>query len=557
MRKIVAIVIISTVVMIGGATIWLSIEKVENHRLPSELERFDLDERPQLERYLFDYAAALHHYEEAAHGYLKRINSRFHIEALIVSVPVLPAGFSVETLAVDLVNNWRIGADHEGRGLLLLLVGDAKKVKLEVSYELEDVFTDAFSGYVEDVQLGPYYRAGDVGTGLIAVMEMLEQRAQIKSQGEYTQEQIKKADTELLAGGAGAARDLAGYANQMPKPFPSQVLEKGARSPAEAWEIMLLKWSGEGEKIDVDVYTQMTRLAMGDPDNPDSRTLSALDHWRNADYQVLTDGQHAVIWFGAIDGWNNAPFLFCDTGAGWKFDIVHQRRLVVMAEAPKWQVSQGPYPYAALMSAASQSTGKDLPLTGEDLYRCSKDAAIAEKMRDLQTSLTQNPEDIEATIKLARLNVIVGRRPNHVQPLLERAKKMAPARAEPYKYSAIYNVNSFFQYTTALKDIEKYIKRQPDDAFGYNFKGFLYYRIGQYADSIDALEQAIARDSANGYTYALLARDYTLLYKKASALSKDLYRKKALAMQRKAANVPAPDPQRLRWLQLWMQRRLR
>jgi tetratricopeptide (TPR) repeat protein len=557
MRNILAILIFSTAVMVGGVALWLYIEKGENSRLPGELEVFELDKRPQSERYLFDYAAALRHYEEAAHGYLKRITSRFHIEALIVSVPALPAGYSVETLAVDLVNNWRIGADHEGRGLLLLLVGDAKKVKLEVSYELEDVFTDAFSGYVEDLQLGPYYRAGDVGTGLIAVMELLEQRAQIKNQGEYTPEQIKKADAELLAGGAGAARDLASYANQMPKPLASQALGKGARSPAEAWEIMLLKWSGEGEKIDVDVYTQMTRLAMGDPENPDSRALSALDYWRNTDYQVLTDGQHAVIWFGAIDGWNNAPFLFCNTGAGWKFDIVHQRRLVVMAEAPKWKVSQGPYPYTALMSEASQSTGKDLPLTGDDLYRCFNDAAIAGKMRDLQTALTRNPEDIEATIKLARLNVITGRRPNHVRPLLERAKKMAPARAEPYKYSAIFNVNSFFQYSTALKDMEHYIKRRPDDAFGYNFKGFLLYRIGQYADSIDALEEAIARDPANGYTYALLARDYTLLYSKASGLTKDHYRKKALAMQRKAANVPAPDLQRLHWLQPWMQRRLR
>jgi tetratricopeptide (TPR) repeat protein len=537
--------------------LWLYIGKDNSNRLPDELEVFELDERPQSERYLFDYAAALPHYEEATHGYLKRLTSRFHIEALIVSVPALPSGYSVETLAVDIVNNWRIGANHEGRGLLLLLVGDVKKVKLEVSYELEDVFTDAFSGYVEDLQLGPYYRTGDVGTGLIAVMEMLEQRAQIKNQGEYTPELIEKADADLLAGGAGASRDLASYAKKMQKPLASQAVGKGAHSPAEAWETMLLKWAGEGEKVDVDVYTRMTRLAMGDPENPDPRALSALDHWRNAEYQVLSDGQHAVIWFGAIDGWNNAPFLFCNTGAGWKFDIVHQRRLIVMAEAPKWKVSQGPYPYTALMSLASQSTGKDLPLTGDDLYRCSNDAAIGEKMRDLRTALTQYPEDVEATIELARLNVITGRRPNHVRPLLERAKKMAPARAESYKYSAIFNVNSYFQYTTALKDIEHYIKLRPEDAFGFNFKGFLLYRVGQYAESIDALEEAIAHDPANGYTYALLARDYTLLYSNASGLTKDHYRKKALAMQQKAANVPAPDLQRLRWLQSWMQRRLR
>jgi tetratricopeptide (TPR) repeat protein len=548
--------IFSAVLVLGGIVLWKFIKSGNNSRLPNTLEAFELHTRPQSERYLFDYANILRHYEESAQRYLRRIASRFNLEALVVTVPALPANHSIETLAVDIVNGWRIGADYDGRGLLLLLIDGSKQVKLEVSYELEDVFTDAFSGYVEDLQLGPYYRAGDVGTGLIAVMEMLEQRAQIKNLGEYTSEQIAKADAELLAGGGGAKRNLARYTADGQVPIATQSVGQGAHSPEEAWEIMLAKWAGEGKGIETDVYTQMTRLAMGDPDNPDPRAMRALNHWRNTGYQVLSDGEHAVIWFGAVDGWDNAPFLFCNTGVGWKFDIVHQRRLVVMAEAPKWKVAQGPYPYVALMHEAWQSTGKDLPLTSDDLYRCAEDAAIARRMRGLQTVLTQNPEDVEATIDLARLNVITGRRPNHVQPLLERAKKLAAQRAEPYKYSAIFNVNSFFQYEMAFKDIEHYIERRPNDAFGYSFKGFLLYRLARYADSIDALEEAVALDSANGYAYALMARDYVLLYRKASGIAKERYRKKALAMKQKAASVPAPDTQRLHWLRKWMQRRM-
>jgi tetratricopeptide (TPR) repeat protein len=555
-RKVFAVMILGTVFVLGGAVLWKFIENGNNSRLPNALEAFELHARPQSERYLFDYAGVLRHYEESAHRYLRRIASRFHLEALVVTVPALPASHSIETLAADIVNGWRIGADYDGRGLLLLLIDGTKQVKLEVNYELEDVFTDAFSGYVEDLQLGPYYRAGDVGTGLIAVMEMLEQRAQIKNLGEYTSEQIAKADAELLAGGGGAKRNLARYTTDGQAPIATQSVGQGARSPEEAWEIMLAKWAGEGKGIETDVYTQMTRLAMGDPDNPDPRAMRALNHWRNADYQVLSDGEHAVIWFGAVDGWDNAPFLFCNTGVGWKFDIVHQRRLVVMAEAPKWKVAQGPYPYVALMHEAWQSTGKDLPLTGDDLYRCAEDAAIAKRMRGLQNALTQNPEDVEATIELARLNVITGRRPNHVQPLLDRAKRLAAERAEPYKYSAIFNVNSVFQYEMAFKDIEHYIERRPDDAFGYSFKGFLLYRLVRYEDSIDALEEAVALDSANGYAYALMARDYVLLYRKASGLAKERYRKKALAMKQKAASVPAPDLQRLHWLRKWLQRRM-
>jgi tetratricopeptide (TPR) repeat protein len=284
--------------------------------------------------------------------------------------------------------------------------------------------------------------------------------------------------------------------------------------------------------------------------------LSWLEHWRSADYQVLREGDHAVIWFGAIDGWENSPFLFCNTGEGWKFDIVHQRRLVVMAEAPKWQVAQGPYPYVGLMREARQSTGKDLPLAGRDLYRCADDEAIATRMAELQTAIEADPDDAYATLALLRLRVISGQRPSRVRPLIERARKLAPESAEPWKYSAIFNVNSFFQYRSALADIERYIALRPQDPFGHDVKGFLLYRLGEYQDSIDALGRAVALEPEGAYAYALMARDYALLYRNAQAPAKERYRQRALAMRQQAAGVPAADGQRLAWLDAWRKRRM-
>jgi len=555
MRKLTAVVVLAVIAAVLGAVALPLFTAHDDDAMPDALVAFTPEARPQTDRYLFDYAGVLRHYEEGAHRYLDRLDARFHIEALIVSVPALPEGQSLETLAVDVFNGWRIGARQEGRGLLLLLVDRTREVKLEVGYALEDVFTDAFSGYVEDLQLGPYYRAGDVGTGLIAVMEMIEQRAQLKTQGSYTPGRIAAADAELLAGGAGAARELARYATDAPAGVATRA-GRGARSPEAAWEIMLTRWAGKGDGSDVDVYTQMTRLAMGDVDHPDPRTLQWLDHWRDADYQVLREGDHAVIWFGAIDGWENAPFLFCNTGEGWKFDIVWQRRLVVMAENPKWQVMQGPYPYVALMPGARQSTGKDLPPGEGDQYRCADDAAIAARMATLEQTLVRDPDDAAATLELMRLAVNTNQRPNVVQPLLERARRLAPDNAEPFRYSALYNVTAFFQYRTALNDIEHYLGLRPDDPFGHDMQGFLYYRLGKYRDSIDALEHAVALDPDDGYAYALLARDYALLARKASGPRRQHYRDSALAMQEKATRVPVPDRQRLAWLEQWMKQRI-
>jgi tetratricopeptide (TPR) repeat protein len=227
-----------------------------------------------------------------------------------------------------------------------------------------------------------------------------------------------------------------------------------------------------------------------------------------------------------------------------------------MAQAPKWQVSQGPYPYVAKMSKARQSTGKDLPLAGGDLYHCADDQAISDSVAGLQKQLQESPDDVEAVIALLRLKVITGQRPAQIRPLLERVGKLAPERPELYKYSAIFNVNSFFQYETALLDIERYIELRPSDTFGHEVKGFLLYRLGRYRDSIEALEEAVSLDDDSGYAYALMARDYVMLHRKADDLAKLRYRKKALNMLRKAESVTVPDPKRLVWLRSWMKRRL-
>ena len=155
-----------------------------------------------------------------------------------------------------------------------------------------------------------------------------------------------------------------------------------------------------------------------------------------------------------------------------------------------------------------------------------------------------------------RLNVITGRRPNYVQPLINRAKALNPNQPEPYKYAAVFNINSFFQYKTALREIERYIVLRRDDPFGHNVAGFAHYRLGQYEQSIAALERTIALDDQNGYAYALMARVYALLARKVGVLRKKRLRAKARDMRDRAAGVRTPDPARIARLDRWLKKRL-
>ncbi len=520
------------------------------------LAPFSLDARPRQGQYLFDYAGRLGYYREGAETYLAALRRQHGIEALIVTLAELPKGYSLDTLAVDLMNLWRIGADAGGRGLLLLLIDSHQQARLEVGYALEPLFTDAFSGYIEDLQLGAYYRANDLGTGLIAVMEEIEQRAQLQPLSTDSAA-IARADSALLSGGAGAQRNLAAYDDAGTKPaiVPSAAAVTGAATPADAWQSMLRQWAGKARAQEPDIYSAMTRLAMGDPQQPDPRLVQSLPHWQQAGYEVLQDKDHALIWFGRRKGWDNAPFLFCRGAAGWQFDIVHQRILVVMGPAPDWYVTAGDYPYLNLLGHIGLSSRKDMPPVAALQYRCRDDAQTLARMAQLQQRLDGNPDEAASLLELARLRISTAQRPNLVQPLLDRLLAQEPVSPEALQYAAVYQVNAFLQYRTALELAERYSALRPKDAWGHNMQGFLHYRVSQFESALQAHQRALALAPDNGYAHSQLARIYTQLYRRSETqVQRSRYR--GLAEDALARALPATGSDRASRLDRWVQARL-
>ncbi len=94
--------------------------------------------------YIYDKAGILGEIKESTGRYLEIFKKDYAVEAVILTLPVLPPTHTIESLAAELFSNWRIGKNTGGRGILLLLADKEKLIKIEVSYELEDVFTDIF-----------------------------------------------------------------------------------------------------------------------------------------------------------------------------------------------------------------------------------------------------------------------------------------------------------------------------------------------------------------------------------------------------------------------------
>jgi len=506
--------------------------------------------------HIYDYAGILQEIAESTGRHLQGLQSDYGIEALIVTLPDLPQTYSIEHLAAALFSNWQIGRATGGRGILLVLAEKEKVIKLEVSYELEDVFTDIFCGYIEDKQLKSYFLSNQLNIGLVAVMEEIEQRAQVKQQAGYTAADIDGLDRALLSGGAGAKRKLSGFRPETVSPQGDNY--PAGRTPDEAWQTLIRSWENKVRDPNLGIYTHITRLAYRDFQNlPDSRYEEDVQTYKNKPYEVIQDGPYAVIYFGKKQGWSNAPFLFCRPESGWQFDIVHQRKYVRMGKTPHWGIERSDYPYVELLSRCPYWMNQDIPLPEDDIYRIRDDRRLADEIRRLESAYAAEPAGFETVMRLGRLYTITSLSPQKRISFLKKAKQLNPESPEPYKYLGIVYLDAFYQFETAIKEMTAYVARKPDDIFGRNYLGYLYGCVEKYKPAIDQLEKAVALESNNCYAFAKLARAFTGLYLNANKIDprRSGYRQAALEMFARASAVPTPDDKRIKWLKHYLMKK--
>ncbi|MCK5214831.1 MAG: TPM domain-containing protein [Candidatus Omnitrophica bacterium] len=523
--------------------------------LTGEEIKFLAARRPARTNQLFDYANVLDDAADYTLKYLQGLKEDYGIEALIVSMPTLSNRYTVEEFAVEIFSNWDIGRANGGRGLLLLLINDTKEIKLEVASELEGVYTDAFSGYVEDKQLKAYYLSGQLGTGILAVMEEMEKRARLRLQENFTTADVAYLDQAFLSQGAGATRELHRYQEE-------PVSEVSAKYPAgatadEAWQTIIRSYKEKARDPNLGVYTEMTKLAYQDYTNlPDSHYVEEYNKYADKEYEIFEKGDYAVVFFGKKDGWENAPFLLCRTDAGWQFDIVHQRKYIRMGRNPKWGIERAMYPHIDLLWRCPYFHGQDIPLLPEDRYYKSQDVQLGADIRRLTERVKNNPHDAEGLIELGRLATITSHSRSRIQ-WLNKAKALNPRDPHPYKYLAISHVDMFYQYEKAIAEIKEYIKLVPDDVFGHNYLGYLYLQVKDYDKAVKSLDKAVKLQPDNCYAYCKLARTYAALYKKILPVNpkRFVYLKKVTEMLQKAETTPTKNALRVHWLKNWLKGR--
>lgn len=179
------------------------------------------------------------------------------------------------------------------RGLLLVIDVAGDEVRLEVSGNLESVFTDAFVGYIEKRQMIQFFRLGRVGDGIFATSELLRIRAEEAKQGEdFDPTRLKGS----IGGGARTkARINAGRDNTFAEGQPDVA---AADTPEETLNRLFSSSQYRNGRNDLDIFTPETREYMAGMVRTPAQMDNTAKRYKKCEVDRVVyseDGQRAVL----------------------------------------------------------------------------------------------------------------------------------------------------------------------------------------------------------------------------------------------------------------------
>jgi uncharacterized protein len=108
---------------------------------------------------------------------LKDHEDRTSNQIAILTIPTIN-GESIEEYAVDVFEAWKLGQRENDNGILIVVVPNDRRMRIEVGYGLEATLPDAMAGRIIQSIMTPRFKNGDydggISDGVKAIIEVLE-----------------------------------------------------------------------------------------------------------------------------------------------------------------------------------------------------------------------------------------------------------------------------------------------------------------------------------------------------------------------------------------------
>ncbi|RQW03873.1 TPM domain-containing protein, partial [candidate division KSB1 bacterium] len=108
---------------------------------------------------------------------LKAHEERTGNQIAVLTIPTID-GESIEEYAAEVFASWKLGQKGADNGILIVVVPDERRMRIEVGYGLEGILTDGMAGQIIRTVMTPKFKDGDYDAGIAdgarAVMHVLE-----------------------------------------------------------------------------------------------------------------------------------------------------------------------------------------------------------------------------------------------------------------------------------------------------------------------------------------------------------------------------------------------
>ncbi|MGE3973197.1 MAG: YgcG family protein [Bdellovibrionales bacterium] len=85
-------------------------------------------------------------------------------------------GEAIEQVSIQVVDRWKLGTATKDNGVLLLVATQDRQVRIEVGQGLEGDLPDAYAKRIVEDTIVPYFKAGDVESGIVAGVQAILSR---------------------------------------------------------------------------------------------------------------------------------------------------------------------------------------------------------------------------------------------------------------------------------------------------------------------------------------------------------------------------------------------
>jgi hypothetical protein len=267
----------------------------------------------------------------------------------IVTVVLKQSPEDINNQAVKLFQEYGVGRTTNGaKGVLFLIDPSGKQVRVEIGYDLEPIFTDGFTGYIERRQMTPFFQANKVGPGIEATVELLVGRALGEIEAtHYGKAKDKEQTGQFLSGGGGSRVNVE---------IGSTAIEKQASPLAKKYQAQPSVQDALDKYIEVlrlhikdpnlGIYTPETRKFFSDWVVTDAQQDNELRHIKRAmsTAEIFTKDNLAVIRF-SLDDRQASPFFLEKGSRGWMMDFASMTKLMGFNHKNQWHLRQTNHKY--------------------------------------------------------------------------------------------------------------------------------------------------------------------------------------------------------------------